>query len=362
MASVLLLLPTAPDSPTGNATTARRLAQELGASGHACTLLQCEEHGPSGSNPAAPTGTETAAPTEAAAPSADREALHIAVQAADVVIALNATRSGPPAAALASRYHKALVVLFTGTDLNGKPHGAAIRAAAQAVATVALAPHAQKRALTLYHLDQVELIPQAARPLAEPRGGAPLPTQAPALTAQDFLILHPSGIRSIKNPLFALEALEPVARDLPSVRLWFAGPILEAAYAQRFEKALSQHPWATYLGALDSATLAACMRRANLVLSCSRSEGAAPNALLEAALLQRPIAASDVPAHRYFPGADFLFRDASTLRQRVLQDMDEPEPAALAARRLHEWTRMRFDRVSERVAWDRLVRGVQAGA
>jgi glycosyltransferase involved in cell wall biosynthesis len=97
-----------------------------------------------------------------------------------------------------------------------------------------------------------------------------------------------------------------------------------------------------------------------LVLSTSRSEGAAPNSLLEAALFSKPILASDIPAHRFFPGQDFLFRDARELRRAVRSQLEEPAQAALAGRQLRETTRTRFDQLREAVAWDRLIARVLA--
>lgn len=70
---------------------------------------------------------------------------------------------------------------------------------------------------------------------------------------------------------------------------------------------------------------------------------------------RKPILASDIPAHRFFPGQDFLFRDARELRRAVRGQLEEPAKAAMAGRQLRETTRTRFDQLREAVAWDRLI-------
>ena len=219
-----------------------------------------------------------------------------------------------------------------------------------------MAPHAHKRAKEIYELKSVQLIPQAASPLPEPRGGARLPEQAPKLKPDDFLVVVPAGIRPIKAPRRALKALRKSAVKFPQLKLWFAGPDLDHDEAAALKADMKTAPWAQWLGALAPTELAAVFRRANLVVSTSRSEGAAPNALLEAALFGKPVAASNIAAHRFFPGPNFLFREDGDLRNCVQRCVEEPQEVALEARKLQELTRTRFDATREAVAWDRLIR------
>jgi len=277
----------------------------------------------------------------------------------DLFVALHATKIGPVAQQRAAAANKPWICVFTGTDLNGQPSPRAIEAVRSAAARVVLAPHAQKRAKVLFGEIETELIPQAARALPERRGfnvaNSEFCPEAPKLDREDFLILQPCGIRSIKAPRVGVEALAPLAARHSELKLWIAGPELDAKEGDALRETLAQHEWANWIGELEPYQLAAATRRADLVISTSRSEGAAPNALLEAALFSRPVLASAIPAHRFFPGPDFLFRSDEELRDRVAELLDDRKTSALTSRQLAELTRTRFDRKTEAVAWNRLV-------
>lgn len=339
MAHLRFLYPARSSEFGGNASTARRLADALTARGHVCSTLQITRDAEA---------DELLAPDEAHG-------------TPELLIALHAVDCGPPAHRAAAEASIPWIVVFPGTDLNGKPSRGAVAAVAEAQAAVALAPHARKRAVELYDRHDVETVPQAARALPEPRGGAPLPEHAPALPQDSFLIVQSTGIRSVKAPCVGIEALAALAKEEPRLRLWIAGPELEQAEAMRLRETIAAQPWAAWLGPLTPLHLAGVLRRADLVLGTSRSEGAAPNSLLEAALMGKPILASDIPAHRFFPGRDFLFRDARELRRAVRAQLEDPRPARLAARQLRETTRTQFDRTREAVAWDRLIARVLGG-
>lgn len=335
MAHVRFLYPDRSSSLGGNAATAGRLAEALKGRGHVCSVQ--------------------AIARDASSEEVLRGGLDADAPAADVLIALHAVDCAPATQSVAAESKLPWVVVFPGTDLNGKPSRAAVAAVAEADAAIALAPHARKRATEIFDRKDIEILPQAARALPEPRGGAPLPKHAPTLPPDAFLIVQPTGIRSVKAPSVGVEALAALAKEEPRLRLWIAGPELEPAEAMRLRETLAAHPWAEWLGPLEKQELAGAVRRADLVLSTSRSEGAAPNSLLEAALFSKPILASDIAAHRFFPGPGHLFRDARELRRAVRTQMEEPGKAALAGRQLREVTRTKFDRVREAVAWDRLV-------
>ncbi len=337
---VLLLLPFSPNAGVGNATTARRLQAGLERFGHRCTAM----------------GLPTELRPEEDGSWTLPEDLQAAAADADAVIALHAVRSGPVAAALKKLHRLPYLVLFTGTDLNGKPPTWAIEATRQADHCVALAPSAKKRASEVYGVEKVEMILQAAAPLPEPRGGARMPERLPKLDASDFLVFLPSGARPVKDPRRGVKALRKAANRHSHLKLWIAGESLDDKEAEALNSDVAKFDWVEYLGPLATAEMAPVMRRANLVLSTSRSEGGPPNALLEAALFARPIAASNIAIHRFFPGSNCIFREDSDLVRMVDELIDEPQRAALQARQLCEETRTRFDRTKEAVAWDRLVR------
>lgn len=358
MTRIRFLLPRTAAMPGGNRTTARRIADALRQRGHDCALVHLDDLG--GHGALAPLDEDGRVvdlddPALDAATRARAEA-----QRPELLIALHAVHCGPEAARAAAAAGIPWILVFPGTDLNGKPPQVAVEAAKSAAAAVCFAPYAGQRARALYAPDRLEQIPQAARALPEARGGAPWPDGLPALAEDDFLILQPTGVRSVKAPADGIGALEPLARRAPRLKLWVVGPAMEDEEAERLRARCADNPWAAWLGPRTPEELAPLVRRADLVLSTSRSEGAAPNALLEAALFARPILARDHPMHRWFPGQPWLFHDDSDLRGQVRRLLDDPQPALLAARQLREQTRTRFDPKSEMVAWDRLVRGALA--
>lgn len=341
---ILFLLPFSPTAGVGNATTARRIQAGLERFGHQTQALGLAED----LRPDSDGKWEFPAELKAAATDCD------------LIIALHAVRTGPVAAGLKEALQKPFVLLFTGTDLNGKPPAWAVQSAARANACVALAPVASKRASEIYSLSEVETILQAAAPLPEPRGGARMPERLPKLDADDFLVFVPSGIRPVKDPQRAVRVLRKPANRHARLKLWIAGEMLDQKEMDALQAELDKFAWAEYVGPLTAEEMAPVMRRANLVASTSRSEGGPPNALLEAALFARPIAASNIPMHRFFPGPQFVFRDDGYLVRMIERCMEEPQKVAMEARQLCEETRTKFDRTSEAVAWDRLVRRVDA--
>ena len=315
---LLFLLPFSPQAGVGNATTTRRLSNGLKRFGHSSECMQI----PADLRPDA--DCQWQFPAE----------LQTAAEHADVIVALHAVKAAPAATALGQIYGCKTVVLFTGTDMNGKPPTWAVQAVKAADANVALSPPTLKRARDKYHCTNVQMIVQAAAPLAEPRGGAAMPKHAPKLSADDFLIFLPSGLRPVKAPRRGIQALRKLAARRPEIRLWIAGMEIDADEAVAVKAEVAKFKWAEYVGALTQTEMAAVMRRANLVLSTSRSEGGAPNCLLEAALFARPIAASNIAVHRFFPGQRRVFQEDSDLVRMVEHCLEEPQLEALEARQL----------------------------
>ncbi|RMH01064.1 MAG: glycosyltransferase [Planctomycetota bacterium] len=331
MVRALFLLPCRAGEPRGNATTAARLAAGLARQG------------------------VTVQPW----PVAEVEQ----APAADVLVACHARRSGPATRELARARGRPWVILFTGTDLNGRPGAAARRAVAEAAARVVLGRAAARRARQLHGGGPADyrVIRQGAWPLPEPAAGEPPPPFLASLPDQAEPVLVPAGVRSVKAPRRALRALAPLAARRPNLRLLFLGPELERREGDALRRALAEAPWAAWPGALPRERLLTAVRRAVLVLSPSRSEGGPPNALLEAALAGRAVIASDIPAHREFPGREHLFTDDADLRRRLVALLDDAGERARAAARLRETARREFSPRAEAAAWATLLRAVAAG-
>jgi glycosyltransferase involved in cell wall biosynthesis len=327
---LLLVLPCAPDAPRGNATTAARLAEELGRRGWEVET------------------TDADALAAAAAP--------------EMIVVLHAVRAAPQAAAQARAWGVPYVVLFTGTDLNGKPTPEAVAAVEGAAAAVALGRGAARRARELFPgaRDAVHTIAQGVGPM--PFRPGPTPEALAALPTDAFLVLVPAGVRAVKDPLRAVDALDSLHAERPELRLIFLGPELETETGVALRAACAQRDWADWIDAVPRAELPPWLRRADLVLSTSRSEGGAPNSLLEAVLHGTPVLASSIPAHREFPGAAHCFRDDGELRKRLRATMDEPDPARMEVRKLQEIARQVHSPNAEALAWDRLLRPMLAPA
>lgn len=330
-----MLLPCAPDAARGNGTTAQRMKGELERRGYAVDMVDVES-------------IDLAAPGDADA---------------DLLIALHAVRCGPTAQALASAWNIPYLVLFTGTDLNGQPPAEACAAAEHAAACVALGTAAGRRARDIYPeaRERVTVIPQAVAPMPF-RPGMKLPDSTPAVEADAIVILMIAALREVKDPLRAVTALGPMLTEHPNLQLWFVGPVLEEACGQAVEEACAKHDFVHYLGPVERRDLLPILRRANVVLSTSRSEGGAPNALLEAVSTGRPVLASSIPAHREFPGAEHCFRDDAEMRKRMRKILDDPDRTAVVNRKLQEIVRQTHSPAAEGLAWDRLLRAIPNGS
>ena len=298
---LLIVLPRQ-DRVSGNWVSAIRLQQGLMARGHAVAL-----HDTDG----------TSAPLAAAA----------AGFRPDATLLLHAWRSGRPW--LESGGAAPFAVLLTGTDVNLGLHDPAqapgieavlARAAAilaQNAATVAsLAGERPELAARLHHLPPGIVLGNAPFPLRER-----VPVPAGALRA-----LCPAGIRPVKGVLELLEMSDPLAAAGTPLDLAFCGPVIDKAYGERFRAAVAARPWATWLGSIPPAAMPDAMRQADLVINNSSSEGL-PNALVEAAVLGRPIVARDIPGNAAIVndgGNGLLYRDAAGFHAAIRRLQGDP--------------------------------------
>ncbi len=328
---LLLVLPCAVDANRGNATSAVRVGESLQRRGYAVELV--------------------AADTD---PSQWPEF--------DLAVAFHAAHSGPTVRKICADRNKPYVVVFTGTDLNGKPQAATEDAVLHANGCVALCTSAARRARDIFTEIPagVDVIFQAVQPLPYRAGSKLFHGDAPELQAPQKLVLVPAGVRDIKDPLRAVKALTPLAALRPELVLWFVGPELEEQCGENLREAVADLSWAHWLGEVPREDLLPLMRRADIVLSTSRSEGAAPNSLLEATLAGTPVLASDIDPHREFPGGIHCFREDRLLRRKLEKILDDPTAAAREVRKLQETVRHKHGISAEQLAWDRLIKPLLA--
>ena len=298
---VVLVSPVPIDSPRGNAITVARIAHGLRAHGLDVCVKGTDD--PALAEPA--TGTPPA-----------------------LVHAFHAYRAGPRSLALARSRRAPLVITLTGTDVSDDLHdsvrGRVVRETLLG-ATAITAFHdsiASEIAAALPAVaSRLAVVPQSVSLLPASDGGSG------AVVHGDPCLLFPAGIRPVKRALLPLAPLDSLLPKHPGLRLWYAGPSLDQRETERLEQALSDRPWARYLGPLPHSAMPALLEAADIVLNCSLSEGGMANAVLEAFAFGRAVLASDIPGNRSLVEdgvTGLLFRSETELGRGVERLATDP--------------------------------------
>jgi len=246
-----------------------------------------------------------------------------------LALLLHAWRSGAPWLATREAADIPFAVLMTGTDLNRDldiPERArVIRAIHRRAAAIIVQNHLAIERLLEENpcwVSRLRLLPPGIE-----LGSAPcFLRERLELPARTRLLLHPASIRPVKGNLELLQMSHILTRRQPELRMVFCGPILDRDYGKRFLAELAQCPWASYAGEIPREQMPSAMDSAELVLNNSHSEGVA-NALVEAAVLGRPILARDIPGNRAVvrPGENgLLYDDADDFRRQLQRLLDDP--------------------------------------
>ncbi len=106
----------------------------------------------------------------------------------------------------------------------------------------------------------------------------------------------PSGIRSVKNPTFAIRPLERLRESHPGISLVVAGAILSGDEWKCFSGDVRERSWVLHK-TVRHADMFAEYLAADVVLNTSLSEGLS-NAVLEAMFMELPVLASDCEGNR----------------------------------------------------------------
>ncbi|MDT8441787.1 MAG: glycosyltransferase [Desulfuromonadales bacterium] len=300
----LLMLVPDQDRATGNWVTARRLTAGLNRQGHACLL-----HGVTAGEP----------PDLAGILSDFRPA---------AVLLLHAWRSGLPWLQ-AGPPPLPMLVLLTGTDLNqglDSPEQApVINEILARAAAVLLQNRCLLSALAARRPDLQEKL--VYLPPGVALGNEPYDLRRElGLPAGRRLLLCPASIRPVKGVVELLELAAALAARRDDFHLVFCGPLLADDYARRFLEAVALRPWASYVGTIPHAAMAAAIGAADLVLNSSFHEGL-PNSLLEADALGVPILARDIPgnAEAVRSGENgLLYTDVASFVAGAGQLLDDP--------------------------------------
>jgi len=131
----------------------------------------------------------------------------------------------------------------------------------------------------------------------------------------------------VKNSLFPLEPFDQLVARYPSIRLVYAGPILDPAEGERLLNALVHRPWAIYLGEVPHSQMRSLLEAVHVVLNCSLSESM-PNSVLEAMHCALPVLASDIEGSRSLVEdgvTGFLFTDPAGLEAKATRLVEDPE-------------------------------------
>lgn len=307
-APIAVLAPFHTPSVRGNAVTVARVARGLAARGVAATVYDLSVTGP-----------------EAVAAAIER-------QRPALLHAFHAWRAGQLGLRLARRLEVPLVVTLTGTDANldlfDPERAPAVRRVLEGAAR-----------LTVFHASVATrvgaVLPDvAARLIVVPQAvslpaGEPLDLDArwPGLPPDRVLFVFPAGIRPVKNPRFPLGPCAGLVARHRSLRLLYAGPILDPAEGEALLAALGTRPWARHIGTVPHARMASLLAAADVVLNCSSSEGGMANSILEALALGRAVLASDIDGNRSLVAdgvTGLLFRDEAEFADRAARLVEDP--------------------------------------
>lgn len=269
--SVALISPFSSGTARGNITTVGRIAGHLPQAGCTVTVL----------------------PLDTTLP--DERITLLNTAAPDLLHAFHANYGGPVARSLAAELGIPYLITITGSDLFdpelcSKPStGQAIRDAAAVTCFDALV--ASRLA---------EAFPDAAAKITViHQGVAPLPAKEPFPRAGDeFIILLPAAIRPVKGISDAIEALTPLAKAFPALRLLLAGGALDTEYAAEVGNMIVPLPWVRMLGEVPHQRMGDLYAASDLVLNCSLFEGGMANTVLEAMSMGKPVLARNVLGNR----------------------------------------------------------------
>jgi glycosyltransferase involved in cell wall biosynthesis len=145
-------------------------------------------------------------------------------------------------------------------------------------------------------MDRVYFAPKAFVWLGEETQDLRVSCEAPPGGVLFFL---PAGIRSVKGNLECLYAFKNVHSLRPQVRVVFAGPSLDGAYAERFRGEVERmQAFARWIPPIAPAAMRSAYESADVVVNSSLSEGLS-NVLIEGKAAGRPLLASDIPGNRW---------------------------------------------------------------
>lgn len=249
------------------------------------------------------------------------------------------------------------VIVFGGTDLNEfteDPQAMAVMTEAvdRAAALVAFNHDFVDRCLTLWPRtkDRLHHIPQAVqvRPARfySLRHALDLPRDARVL-------LLPSGLRPVKDPLLLTREVSQWHQEDPRIRLVISGVSYDEDFEDIVRRRCARSPGVDFIGPLRRDHLLAAMRQSTAVLNTSLSE-CSPNAVLEAMALGCRLLVRDIPGNTCLvrDGHNGLvFADPRHFRHQVQRLLDDPALGARLGREAARTVRRGHSPEAERAAY-----------
>ena len=212
------------------------------------------------------------------------------------MLALHARRSAPAIAAWAAAWpHKPLIVVLTGTDLYRD-----IQTDTDAQQSLALATH-----LVVLQSAGLAALPQAWRGKTSVIYQSAAPLKSARKSQRTFKALMVGHLRDEKDPLTFMRAAANT-RQASTHPIYFdqIGSGLDERIATAAQSTAQQAPHYRWLGGLPRAVTRQHIKRAHVLVNCSKMEGGA-HVILEAVQSATPVLASYIDGNVGMLGADY---------------------------------------------------------
>ncbi|MFH8404005.1 alpha/beta fold hydrolase [Streptomyces sp. NPDC018019] len=317
--------------PSGNDTTIRRIASHLSAGGHRVTLVP--------------------------APDDTHRLGQVAKENdTDLLIGTHALFSGKAFLELGLPY----LLIFAGTDLNEfsmeEEHLAVMTEAVErASGLIALNENFLRRCLSLWPqtAGKVHRIAQAV--WTKPSGFSL--REKLGLDPDAKMLLLPSGLRPIKDPLFLFRPVSAWHQEDPRIHLVITGTSYDPDFEDIVMRRIAGSRGIHYAGVLPPEDLHASMREATALVNSSLSE-CSPNAVLEAMDLRCPVLVRDIPGNTCIVGHEdtgLVFSTPSEFQKQGQRLVQDPAWAEQLGRRGQDFVRSVHGIREERAAYSALI-------
>ncbi len=235
-------------------------------------------------------------------------------KAPSIIHAFHAAKSGLPCLRLAESNRLPLVITCTGPDAYIDMYNSALKTQLQEVLEAAsrvIVPFEQMSRFIRSRLQintTIEIIPPGVVPFDQ---GISIQAEQFGFSSADRIIILDGGLLPAKNTIFAINQIERIVNDHPTLRLVIIGDPFDTDYREKVYQESAGKSWVTILGRPETSLLPHLYRHAEVFINVSHAEGYNAHTLL-AMQTGIPVIASDIAGnHAFIKDAD-LFRETST--------------------------------------------------